>query len=168
MKNKETTLIRLCEKFFDLVEKDDDEWFKNMYAESSMRKDELAQCYYEYINQKLGGKSYFSDRRGNPNLISFHAQVGISYQCYNKWLSLMEDAIDHLDDVINSNMKASLMIFFTHICSTYMIATNVMTSHETSPIYDELPINQPPNTTAPKEIVVSSSDHITRHTGHKK
>lgn len=139
-----------------------------MYAESSMKKDELVQSYYEYINQRLGGKTYFSDRRGHPNLVSFHAQIGITYQCQNKWLSLMEDAIDALDEIISSDMKASLMIFFTHLCSTYMVASNVMASHELAPIYDDdFPVNEPPKQVM-KENIISSTDQISRHAGHKK
>jgi hypothetical protein len=135
-----------------------------------MNRDELIQSYYEYLHQRLGGKSYFSDRRGHPNLVSFHAQVGISSRCQYKWLTLMEDAIDALDDFITSEMKVVLMTFFTHLCSTYQIATQVMESHENSRLYDDdFPINCPVAAlTRPTPVVVSTTDRVSRHTHHRK
>lgn len=134
-----------------------------------MNREELVQSYYEYLNQRLGGRPYFSDRRGHPNLVSFHAQVGITPKCQYKWLSLMEDAMDLMDDVITADMKSMLMTFFTHVCSTYQVATTVMESHETAPLYDDdFPVNRPLDPPVEEEAVISSSDGVSRHQEHRK
>jgi truncated hemoglobin YjbI len=134
-----------------------------------MNREELVQSYYEYINQRLGGRPYFSDRRGHPNLVSFHAQVGITGKCQYKWLSFMEDAIDALDDVIGSDVKSMLMTFFTHLCSTYQTATKVMESHESARLYDDdFPVNRPVDLPVEEEPVISSSDGVSRHQHHRK
>jgi hypothetical protein len=101
--------------------------------------------------------------------VSFHAQVGITAKCQYKWLSIMEDAIDTLDDVIGSDLKAILMTFFTHLCATYQTATRVMESHEMAPLYDDdFPVNRPMDPPPEKEAVISSSDAVSRHEGHRK
>lgn len=135
-----------------------------------MNREELIQSYYEYINQRLGGRPYFTDRRGHPNLVSYHAQIGITQQCMYKWLSLMEDAIDACDDIISRDIKSILMTFFTHLCSTYHVASNLMQQHENAPLYDDdFPVNCPIISTSNKqESIISSSDSVIRHKEYKK
>ena len=162
----EPAIIRLCERFFQLIDEDDEKWFTDIYAKSEIPREELIQGYYEYLIQRLGGAPHYSERAGHPNLISLHAEIGIDNSRKNKWLSLMEDALDSLDHIFDSDLKNHLMLFFSHCCSTYVVGSNELKRFTCARLYDDdFEVNRAPD---PDDKVIKSSEGVERHHHHRK
>ena len=165
----EPAIIKLIEKFFELVEQDDETWFTDIYKHSEVPRDELVQSYFEYLIQRLGGPPYYSERAGHPNLISLHSDIGIDVSRKNKWLSLMEDAMDTMDHIFDGDVRSHLMMFFSHCCTSYVVGTNEAKKFACARLYDDdFMVNRIPDPEEPEEEVVSSSGPVDHHHNFKK
>ena len=64
-------MMGLSEAFYKKCVEDPDEWFSHMF----LGKSDFIGDQNEYLMQRLGGPSYYSDRKGHPNLIASHAHL---------------------------------------------------------------------------------------------
>ena len=96
------------ESFHECVN-DPDEWF-------DVRRPRICR-QNEYLLQRLGGPSYYSDRKGHPNLIMRHAHLEITSRTAERWLEHMEESLGELennDAIINHKQKQILMNHFRY------------------------------------------------------
>ena len=109
----EFSMMTLSESFYKKCVNDPDEWFSGMFV----GKEDFANDQNEYLLQRLGGPSYYSDRKGNPNLNIRHAHLGITSRSAERWLEHMEEALGELENsegVINHKQKTILMNHFRY------------------------------------------------------
>jgi truncated hemoglobin YjbI len=105
----------LAERFYKRILDDRDEWFTSIWKDSNM--EDLQSDFSEYLLQRLGGESYYSSRKGNPNLIVRHAKFEMSARVAEKWLGHMYDVLEDMEvvdelPVINETCREILMNFF--------------------------------------------------------
>ncbi len=107
----EYNMMQLAESFQRRVLNDKDPWFRNMFG----GKEDYAQNLNEYILQRLGGPSYYSDRKGNPGLIAKHADFECSSRTAERWLEYMDETLEEeqtKNGTISSKQREMIMLHF--------------------------------------------------------
>jgi truncated hemoglobin YjbI len=118
----EFSMMTLSESFYKKCVNDPDEWFSDMF----LGKEDFAGDQNEYMLQRLGGPSYYTDRKGHPNLIKRHAHVEITSRTAERWLDYMEESLGELennDAIINHKQKTILMNHFRYQ-AYYLVAAH--------------------------------------------
>lgn len=109
----EFSMMSMSESFYKKCVNDPDEWFSEMFV----GREEFANDQNEYLLQRFGGPSYYSDRKGHPNLIMRHAHLEITSRTAERWLEHMEESLGELennDAIINHKQKQILMNHFRY------------------------------------------------------
>lgn len=90
----EDTFRRLVRGFYAQVP--DDDILGPMYPEEDMAgaEDRL----YWFLTQYWGGPTTYQEKRGNPMLRRRHFPYTIDMAAAERWLELMEKALDEIDD----------------------------------------------------------------------
>jgi truncated hemoglobin YjbI len=91
----ELAMLQMSERFLKHVMEDSDEEFKSMFS----GREDFAQDQADYLLQRLGGPSYFSDRKGNGQLIERHSRFAIDAPIAEKWLAHMSGALEETEEV---------------------------------------------------------------------
>lgn len=116
----EIVWIQLSEAFYERVYNDKDEWFRNLF--SVVSKEDAIQNLYEYLIQRFGGETHYSQRKGASTLLQRHLAIDLSTRALKRWLLHMDDAIDAMNESINEKTKNVLMKFFLHMGSRFVVA----------------------------------------------
>ena len=117
----EFEMMGLSEAFYKKCVEDPDEWFSHMF----LGKSDFIGDQNEYLMQRLGGPSYYSDRKGHPNLIASHAHLEMTSRTAERWLDHMEETLEELENkesVINHKQKTILMNQFRY--QAYMLVAS--------------------------------------------
>lgn len=85
-RHDESVFIRLCDEFYKRVFADEDKWFRKLFATANM--EDASQNLCEYLVQRFGGSNEYSNRNGIVNLVSFHANIGVSERALRRWLQV--------------------------------------------------------------------------------
>lgn len=85
-RHDESIFIRLCDEFYKRVFADEDAFFRDLFA--SANEEYASQNLCEFIVQRFGGSTEYSDRNGIVNLVSLHAKIGITGQAMRRWLQV--------------------------------------------------------------------------------
>jgi truncated hemoglobin YjbI len=115
----EFTLTTLYEKFYAKVLEDKDDWFRDMFQSSI---EDLIANESEYLIQRLGGPSYYTDRKGIPSLIKMHYNVEMTPRTAEKWLEYMETTLEEMVSEIDEPTRDVLMAYF-RFSAYFMIAS---------------------------------------------
>ena len=115
----EFTLTTLYEKFYAKVLEDKDDWFRDMFQSSI---EDLVANESEYLIQRLGGPSYYTDRKGIPSLIKMHYNVEMTPRTAEKWLEYMETTLEEMVSEIDEPTRDVLMAYF-RFSAYFMIAS---------------------------------------------
>ena len=91
----ELAMLQMSERFLKHVMEDSDEEFKGMFS----GREDFAQDQADYLLQRLGGPSYFSDRKGNGQLIERHSRFPIDSAKAEKWLTHMFAALEETEEI---------------------------------------------------------------------
>jgi truncated hemoglobin YjbI len=102
------TLVALSTRFYDLVYADKEPAFRGMFPKDKVG---AIQNQYEFLIQRLGGPTVYSDRKGHPALRARHAGFTIGKAQADKWLVYMRQALDH--ETIPADARRRLEEFFT-------------------------------------------------------
>ena len=86
----EFQMMQMIENFSKRVLNDKDDWFRCMFSGT----EDYVQNLNEYILQRLGGPSYYSDRKGSPGLIAKHMAYEMSPRTAERWLEYMDEALE--------------------------------------------------------------------------
>ena len=135
-------LVALSTRFYDAVYAEDPAgefaWFRAIFAGSD--KAAAIRNQHEFLTQRLGGPSFFSDRKGHPALIGRHMGFGgegVSHRAAVRWLHHMEAALNHCaaeggeggeSTVIDEDSRARLLAFFRH--TAYFLVAGVGAARE--------------------------------------
>lgn len=87
-------IVALSTCFYDKVYADREPSFRGMFPKD---KDMSIQNQYEFLIQRFGGPSLYSDRKGHPALRGRHAHFHITRQGAEKWLRYMREAMDEME-----------------------------------------------------------------------
>ena len=90
----EIVLTHLSERFYSKVLRDPDDWFRELFASPY---DELVFNQCEYLHQRIGGSTFYSQRQGLPSLIRRHSNVEVSRRTADKWIDYMAEALEELE-----------------------------------------------------------------------
>jgi len=115
----EFTITTLYEKFYAKVLEDKDDWFREMFQTPL---EDLVANESEYLIQRLGGPSYYTDRKGIPSLLKMHYNFEISPRTAEKWLEYMETTLEEMVTEIDEPTRDVLMAFF-RFSAYFMIAS---------------------------------------------
>jgi hemoglobin len=107
-------LDRLTAEFYRRVREDDligpmyppDEW------------EQAQQRLRDFLIQRFGGPTTYSDQRGHPRLRMRHMPFKIDVAARNRWMQLMTEAADNCD--FDEPVRQSLLNFFGQV-ATFMI-----------------------------------------------
>jgi truncated hemoglobin YjbI len=113
------TLVALSTRFYNLVYTDKDPAFRGMFPKD---KAGAIQNQYEFLIQRLGGPSVYSDRKGHPALRARHAGFTIGKAQADQWLVYMRQALDH--ETIPADARRRLDEFFTESASFLQNVSN--------------------------------------------
>ena len=116
----EVVWIQLSEAFYERIYSDKDEWFQSIF--SIVSKEDAIQNLYEYLIQRFGGETYYSQRKGPTTLMQRHLAIDMSTRALKRWLLHMDDAIDTMEEHIDERTKTILMKFFLHMGSRFVAA----------------------------------------------
>ncbi|KAL5074182.1 hypothetical protein RYX36_013166 [Vicia faba] len=105
------TFINLSTNFYNRVYDDEEEWFRSIFAKSD--KEKAIQNQYEFLVQRMGGPSLYSQTRGHPALIARHRPFPVTHEAAKRWLCHMQQALDNTSD-IDQDSKIMLINFFSH------------------------------------------------------
>jgi len=103
----EYTMMQLAERFLKRIQDDPDEWFKGMWS----GREDYPQDLSDYLLQRFGGPSYFSDRKGNGALIDRHSKFEMTPRTVEKWLLHMQSAIADTEE-IKPGQRSAMMNYF--------------------------------------------------------
>lgn len=133
-------LTQLCETFYHKIYDDvspHTEWFRDYFCNKTC--EESTQDLSEYLSQRLGGKAYYSARRGLPNLICHHCRLGLTERAAEKWCEYMGDTLDEMDQDIPDRYSDKLRDFFRFTAFFLVIAGEKMHSMKSKRTYDPFP-----------------------------
>ena len=85
---------------------------------------------HDYLIQRFGGHSAYSDRRGLPCLVNRHTEINISAAAADRWLDLMEDTLDEMADDFDDDTREKMMYFFRY--TAFLFVANAETVFESS------------------------------------
>ncbi len=68
----------------------------------------------DYLMQRLGGPSYYSDRKGFPALGQRHSWLKLDLNMVILWLDLMEQSLDQMAEHISPENSAMLLDFLRY------------------------------------------------------
>ena len=105
---------RLTAAFYRRVATDD--ILAPMYPEHDLAGAE--QRLRDFLVQRFGGPDRYSQRRGHPRLRMRHAPFAIDQRGRDRWVSLMEQALDEAR--LDERARGPLLRFF-HDAATFMI-----------------------------------------------
>ncbi|KAG5048533.1 hypothetical protein AAZX31_04G076900 [Glycine max] len=114
------TLVNLSTNFYNRVYDDDQEWFRSIFANSD--KQNAIQNQIEFLVQRMGGPTLYSQRRGHPALIARHRPFPLTHEAANRWLHHMGQALDSTS-AIDDDSKIKLINFFRH--TAYFLVAGV-------------------------------------------
>ena len=107
----EEKLQQMIAAFYLRVKTDD--ILKPMYP-----ADDLEGAEYrlkEFLVYRLGGPQRYLTERGNPALRMRHAPFAINQSARDRWIALMNSAMDELD--LTTEVRFPLEVFFEHMAS---------------------------------------------------
>jgi truncated hemoglobin YjbI len=136
----EYNMMQLSESFYKKILNDKDDWFRDMFS----GRDDFPGDQNEFFLQRLGGPSYYSDRKGNPSLIHKHANFEMSPRTAERWLEYMDETLEEVENNkdISSKEREIMMAYFRW--QAYLLVASQEASHQMSA---EGP--NPPNTDKP-------------------
>ena len=105
---------RLTEAFYRRVKTDD--LLRPMYPE-----DELLEAQHrlrDFLIQRFGGPTTYSDQRGHPRLRMRHMPFAIDQRARDRWIELMEASLEEVQ--LPAEVVPELRKFF-HSTATFMI-----------------------------------------------
>ena len=115
----EFTITTLYEKFYAKVLEDKDKWFRDMFQSPL---EDLVANESEYVIQRLGGPTYYTDRKGVPSLMKMHYNVEITPRTAEKWLEYMETTLEEMVAEIDEPTRDILMAYF-RFTAYFMVAS---------------------------------------------
>jgi len=118
-------LVALSTAFYDAVYDDELAWFRQIFAGSD--KAAAIRNQYEFLVQRLGGPSLFTQRKGHPALIGRHAGFELSHRAARRWLEHMAAALaataGDAEGSIDEDSRQRLLAFFKH--TAYFLVAGV-------------------------------------------
>lgn len=107
----EAVITILVETFHKKVYSCEDDWFREMFtSDINDSSGDLA----EFLIQRLGGRNYYTERKGHPNLIGRHCNFELTPRTAEKWLDLMQEAMEEMEEDINEKTRDRLMDYFRY------------------------------------------------------
>ncbi|XP_020218112.1 two-on-two hemoglobin-3 [Cajanus cajan] len=114
------TFLNLSTNFYNRVYEDKEEWFGSIFANSE--KEKAIEKQYEFLVQRMGGPTLYSQRRGHPALIARHRAFPLTHEAAERWLHHMGQALDTTHG-IDDDSKIKLINFFRH--TAYFLVAGV-------------------------------------------
>lgn len=68
----------------------------------------------DYLYQRCGGPSYYSDRQGIPNLAQRHEELSFDHVAVERWLHHMENSLDEAVMDFNEDQRQQLLDFMRY------------------------------------------------------
>lgn len=133
----EYNMLQLYEKFYKRCTEDPDAWFSDLFIEAG---DEYASNNSEFLLQRLGGESYYADRKGIPNLLEIHAKMEINEKKAERYLDHMEEVLTEFENSEDISAKHKKMIMNYFRFNAYML---VAAQEASENFIDDGPV--PPN-----------------------
>jgi hemoglobin len=110
----EEALSRLIASFYKRIPSD--EILGPLYPKEDFAGAE--QRLREFVIQRFGGPDHYSQKRGHPRLRMRHAPFAIDQRARDRWIHLMEQAID--ETALPASALPPLRAFF-HDAATFLI-----------------------------------------------
>eukprot|EP01031_Cornospumella_fuschlensis_P037676 gene37676-45770_t len=98
----------LIDKFYKKVYASDDAELRSMFSEDFELN---VQNLSDYLYQRCGGNSFYSDRKGFPNLGMRHQHLNLTERVVEKWLDLMEQSLDESEADFAPDHRTQLLDF---------------------------------------------------------
>ena len=116
---------RLADSFYRHIALDPDDDFRRMFENRTIFN--LSQNLGEFLAQRFGGQTFYSDRKGNLALITKHNGVPIDRMVAERWLAHMDAIIDQmfLANDISSDHRSLLQDYFSYTAH-YLVAAHEM------------------------------------------
>lgn len=113
----------LTNSFYRRVLEDPNSWFRDMFKSDF---EDLSQNLADYVLQRLGGSTYYTDRNGYCSLIFRHSKFEMTARAAEKWINHMEDALSSMDqEIFNEEIHDALIDFFRH-SAYFLVAAQEM------------------------------------------
>lgn len=84
-------------------------------------KEHNIQNLADYLQQRSGGQSYYSNRCGIPMLAAKHAKFKITEQQAELWLEYMEEALEDVRRQISEPHRIALLDFMRLTAYTFVV-----------------------------------------------
>lgn len=101
--------------------------------------EESIQDLSEYLQQRLGGRGFYSERKGLPNLLTHHCHLRISEKAADKWCELMSEALEENEADIPDTSADLLNDFFRFTAFFLVVADDKMRGMKCKRTYDPFP-----------------------------
>ncbi len=105
----ELLMTKLVEKFYKRIDSHSDQAFRSMFSRTDF--DQRVQSLTDFLCQRFGGPSYYSDQKGHPSLIRRHVHFDVNTSSAEKWLDCMEGSLEEMD-AIRDETKEKMMNYF--------------------------------------------------------
>ena len=106
----ESAMMQVSERFHKRVLADtEDEWWTSMWS----GREDFPQDQADYLLQRFGGPSYFSDRKGNGALIDRHSKLEMTARTAERWLKHMHAALEETEE-LKPGQRSAMMNYFRH------------------------------------------------------
>jgi len=131
----EYVMMQLSERFHKRVLADPDDWFRGLFS----GREDFPQDQSDFLLQRLGGPSYFADRKGNGALIERHAKFEMSPRTAERWLEHMDASLLETDE-LKPSQRSSMMLYFRHTAYFLVASQEAMRDMQRArPLTDDAP-----------------------------
>lgn len=136
----EYVMMQLSERFHKRVLADPDDWFRGLFS----GREDFPQDQSDFLLQRLGGPSYFADRKGNGALIERHAKFEMSPRTAERWLEHMHASLAETDE-LKPSQRSAMMLYFRHTAYFLVASQEAMRDMQKArPLTDDAPEDAEP------------------------
>lgn len=111
--------------------------FRGQFVHKSI--EESIQDLSEFLQQRLGGRGFYSERKGLPNLLRHHCGLKITETAADKWCELMTEALEENEADISDSIADVLKDFFRFTAFFLVVAGEKMAGMKCKRTYDPFP-----------------------------
>jgi truncated hemoglobin YjbI len=131
---------QLADIFYRKIYDDTDpanDWFRLYFQHKTIEESVLDLS--EYLTQRLGGKNYYTQRKGFINLHAHHCMLKLPEKAAERWMEYMKETLDEMESDINDATADKLKDFFRFTAFLMVIGGQKAAEMKCKRSYDPFP-----------------------------